>query len=389
MLHKVRSLGLQGIYGYEVSAECDLAGGLPNFDIVGLPDAAVKEARERVRSAIKNNGYSFPVGRITVNLAPANLRKSGTVYDLPIFVGILTASGQLDWCDPDCAFVGELSLSGTLRPVVGMLPMALAAKEAGIERLFVPADSAPEATLAEGLTVYPVENVEQLAEHLSGREQISPAPPWSQEGEDLPMPDFAEVRGQEQVKRMLEIAAAGGHNAAMIGPPGSGKSMLARRLPSILPPMTRREALEATQIHSVMGLTTKDHPLLPLPPPYDLRRRHGRGRQPLPPAGGNFPGPPRCPIPGRAAGVPQGRGGGPAPAHGRGEGDRRPFGGVRDVPQPLYAPVRHEPLQVRLVRAPVRALPLHPRPGQALSRQALRADAGPHRPLLRGPAAGI
>lgn len=262
MLHKVRSLGLQGIYGYEVSAECDLAGGLPNFDIVGLPDAAVKEARERVRSAIKNNGYSFPVGRITVNLAPANLRKSGTVYDLPIFVGILTASGQLDWCDPDCAFVGELSLSGTLRPVVGMLPMALAAKAAGIERLFVPADSAPEATLAEGLTVYPVENVEQLAEHLSGREQIPPAPPWSQEGEDLPMPDFAEVRGQEQVKRMLEIAAAGGHNAAMIGPPGSGKSMLARRLPSILPPMTRREALEATQIHSVMGLTTKDHPLL-------------------------------------------------------------------------------------------------------------------------------
>ena len=246
MLHKVRSLGLQGIYGYEVSAECDLAGGLPNFDIVGLPDAAVKEARERVRSAIKNNGYSFPVGRITVNLAPANLRKSGTVYDLPIFVGILTASGQLDWCDPDCAFVGELSLSGTLRPVVGMLPMALAAREAGIERLFVPADSAPEATLAEGLTVYPVENVEQLAEHLSGREQIAPAPPCSQEGEDLPMPDFAEVRGQEQVKRMLEIAAAGGHNAARSGPPGSGKSMPARRLPSILLPRARREALEAT-----------------------------------------------------------------------------------------------------------------------------------------------
>lgn len=186
MLHKVRSLGLQGIYGYEVSAECDLAGGLPNFDIVGLPDAAVKEARERVRSAIKNNGYSFPVGRITVNLAPANLRKSGTVYDLPIFVGILTASGQLDWCDPDCAFVGELSLSGTLRPVVGMLPMALAAKAAGIERLFVPADSAPEATLAEGLTVYPVENVEQLAEHLSGREQIPPRPPGARRGRTCP-----------------------------------------------------------------------------------------------------------------------------------------------------------------------------------------------------------
>lgn len=153
MLYKVRSLGLQGISGYEVTAECDLASGLPNFDIVGLPDTAVKEARERVRSAIKNNGYPFPVGRITVNLAPANLRKSGTIYDLPICVGILAASGQLTWSDPHCAFVGELSLSGTLRPVVGMLPMALAARDAGIQRLFVPADSAPEATLAEGLTV--------------------------------------------------------------------------------------------------------------------------------------------------------------------------------------------------------------------------------------------
>ena len=262
MLHKVRSLGLQGISGYEVTAECDLAGGLPNFDIVGLPDAAVKEARERVRSAIKNNGFTFPVGRITVNLAPANLRKSGTVYDLPILVGILTAGQQLTWEDPDCAFVGELSLSGTLRPVVGMLPMALAAREAGIQRLYVPADSAPEATLAEGITVYPVENVKQLADHLWGRAFLEPAPPWSGTLEDLPVPDFAEVRGQEQVKRALEIAAAGGHNVAMIGPPGSGKSMLARRLPSILPPMNRREALEATQVHSVMGLTSKERPLL-------------------------------------------------------------------------------------------------------------------------------
>ncbi len=262
MLYKVRSLGLQGIAGYEVTAECDLAGGLPNFDIVGLPDAAVKEARERVRAAIKNNGYAFPVGRITVNLAPANRRKSGTVYDLPILVGILAAAGVLDWDDPDCAFVGELSLSGTLRPVAGMLPMALAAKEAGIQRLFVPADSAPEATLAEGLTVYPVENVAQLADHLAGRKTISPAPPWT--GEELapPLPDFAEVRGQEPVKRMLEIAAAGGHNVLMVGPPGSGKSMLARRFPSILPPMSRREALETSKIHSVMGLTTKERPLL-------------------------------------------------------------------------------------------------------------------------------
>ena len=262
MLRKVRSLGVQGISGYEVTAECDLAGGLPNFDIVGLGDTAVKEARERVRSAIKNSGFLFPVGRITVNLAPANLRKSGTVYDLPILVGILSAGAQIAWSDPDCAFVGELSLSGTLRPVVGMLPMALAAKEAGIQRLYVPADSAPEATLAEGLTVYPVETVKQLADHLTGGCPIQPAQPWSGSLADLPVPDFAEVRGQEQVKRVLEIAAAGGHNAAMIGPPGSGKSMLARRLPSLLPPMSRREALEATQVHSVLGLTSKEHPLL-------------------------------------------------------------------------------------------------------------------------------
>lgn len=262
MLHKVRSLGVQGISGYEVLAECDLAGGLPNFEIVGLPDAAVKEARERVRAAIKNNGYAFPVGRITVNLAPANLRKSGTVYDLPILVGILTAGGQLRWEDPDCAFVGELSLSGNLRPVTGMLPMALAAQAAGIRRLYVPADSAPEATLAQGLTVYPVETVEQLADHLSGRREIPPAPPWSGDEAALPLPDFADVRGQGQVKRILEVAAAGGHNVAMVGPPGSGKSMLAKRFPSILPPMSRREALEVTQVHSVMGLTSKERPLL-------------------------------------------------------------------------------------------------------------------------------
>ena len=262
MLQKVRSLGLQGLSGYEVTAECDLAGGLPSFDIVGLPDAAVKEARERVRAAARNSGFSFPIGRITVNLAPANLRKSGTVYDLPILVGVLAAAGQLVWTDPDCAFVGELSLSGTLRPVVGMLPMALAAERAGIRSLFVPAPSAPEATLARGLTVYPVETVEQLAAHLTGKALIAPADPWSGEGEEPDLPDFDQVRGQEQVKRALEIAAAGGHNVLLVGPPGSGKSMAAKRLPSILPPMSRAEALEATEVHSVMGLTTKDRPML-------------------------------------------------------------------------------------------------------------------------------
>lgn len=262
MLSKLRSLGLHGVNGYEVTAECDLSGGLPSFDIVGLPDASVKEARERVRAAVKNCGFTFPVSRITVNLAPANRRKAGTVYDLPILVGILTAGGQIPLKDPAAAFVGELSLSGDLRPVTGMLPMAVAAKAAGIRTLYVPADSASEATLAGGLTVYGVATVAQLVQHLTGEAPLRPAPPWKPASGDFSGPDFAEVKGQEHVKRALEIAAAGGHNLCMVGPPGSGKSMLARRLPSILPDMTGREALEATGIHSVMGLTTKDKPLL-------------------------------------------------------------------------------------------------------------------------------
>ncbi len=262
MVYRVRSLGLSGVEGYEVSVECDLAGGLPSFDIVGLPDAAVKEARERVRSAAKNCGFSFPVSRITVNLAPAARRKAGTVYDLPILMGILCAGGQLKGLPQDAAFVGELSLSGSVRAVTGMLPMALAAQRAGIRSLFVPAACAAEATLADGLTVYGVSTVEELCRHLTGEAPLLPTPVWVPEETAAALPDFSEVKGQEHVKRALEIAAAGGHNILMVGPPGSGKSMLARRLPSILPDMTRQEALEATGIHSVMGLTTPSHPLL-------------------------------------------------------------------------------------------------------------------------------
>ncbi len=263
MVCNVPSLGLHGVSGYPVSAECALSGGLPAFDVVGLPDAAVKEARERVRSAIKASGFDFPVSRITVNLAPADRKKIGTVYDLPILVGILTASGQLPLQKSRTeAYVGELSLTGTLRPVHGILPMALAAKRAGITALYVPADNAPEATLAGGLTVYPVHNVSELAAHLRGNGQIQPAPTWVPTPSAVPCPDFSEVKGQEQTKRALEIAAAGGHHILMTGSPGSGKSMMAKRLPSILPDLTKEEALSCTELYSVMGMTSREEPMV-------------------------------------------------------------------------------------------------------------------------------
>ena len=266
MVCNIRSLGLHGITGYEVSVECDLSGGLPAFTVVGLPDAAVNEARERVRAAVKNNGFSFPVSRITVNLAPAHVKKVGTLYDLPMLVGILCAGGQLKLKDTNCAFVGELSLSGRLRPAAGMLPMALAAKAAGIDTLYVPEDNAPEATLAQGPQIIPVRDVAQLVAHLSGEAPIPPAPVWQPGQAEAFTPDFSEVKGQENVKRALEIAASGNHNVLLVGPPGSGKSMLARRLPSILPEMTRQESLETTQIHSVMGLTSPERPLIDVRP---------------------------------------------------------------------------------------------------------------------------
>mgnify|MGYP004633879045 FL=1 len=266
MVVTVRSLGLTGIRGYEVTVECFLSGGLPAFDMVGLPDAAVKESRERVRAAVKNCGAKFPVSRITVNLAPARVRKEGTLYDLPILLGILAAAEELKPLPEDAAFLGELSLTGALRPVTGVLPMALCAARLGVRTLYVPAQNAAEATLADGLTVYGVESVSQLIAHLNGDAPMTPAPRWQPKPSDRPLPDFADVMGQENVKRALEIAAAGGHNVLLIGSPGAGKSMLARRLPSILPDMTRAESLQTTEIYSVAGMTDPAHPLVDVRP---------------------------------------------------------------------------------------------------------------------------
>lgn len=262
MVSYLESLGLNGIVGYPVSVECFISGGLPAFDIVGLPDAAVKEARDRVRAAIKTSGFKFPVSRITLNMAPADTKKSGTIYDLPILLCILSASKLCKLPQERSAFLGELSLEGKVRGVQGVLPMVIAAQKAGIKSVYVPAENAREATLAGDLTVYPVRDVKQIVSHLNGETSICPEEKWIPHEDHSELPDFSDVKGQENVKRALEIAAAGSHNVLMVGPPGSGKSMLAKRLPSILPDLTREEALDVTQIHSVMGLLTPQTPLI-------------------------------------------------------------------------------------------------------------------------------
>ena len=264
MFAKVNSFGVDGVGGYAVSVEVNVSRGMPGFDLVGLPDAAVKESRERVRAAIKNSGYKFPVSRLTVNLAPADKKKIGTVYDLPILIGILAVSDETDLkkATKDCAFIGELSLDGELRPVQGALPMAIAAMRSKVKKFFVPADNASEAAFADGVEVYPVNNVQQLIRHLTGEELIEPVTAPDIELFAETELDFSDVKGQENVKRAFEIAAAGGHNILLVGSPGAGKSMMSKRLPTILPDMSREEIISSTEIYSVAGLTSKEHPII-------------------------------------------------------------------------------------------------------------------------------
>lgn len=255
MFAKIKSLGITGLDAFEVTIECDISQGLPRFDLVGLPDAVVKESRERVRASIKNRGLSFPVSRITVNIAPADIKKEGSLFDLPVFIAILKASKQLTGNTDSYAFIGELSLDGEIRKINGVLPMLIKARDAGIENVFIPFANRLEGSVIENVNVLPASNVGEVMAHLSGETLIKPCynNQITQTSHTCNV-DFSEVKGQTEAKRALEIVAAGGHNCIMVGPPGAGKSMLAKRLPTILPEMTFEEKLETTKLYSVAGL---------------------------------------------------------------------------------------------------------------------------------------
>jgi magnesium chelatase family protein len=265
MLAKIKSAAVVGLEGAIVEVEVDISPGLPSFTIVGLPDKAVQEARERVRSAIRNSNYKFPNRRITVNLAPADLKKEGPAYDLPMAIGILTSSEQLNADIFRSIFLGELSLDGKLRHTHGVLPMVALARDKGLSNIFVPWDDAREASLIDNIHIFPTESLAQLVAHLQGKIDIPEYHSevnWGQEFQPSYTFDLVYIKGQEHAKRALEITAAGRHNILMCGPPGSGKTMLARSLPSILPPLTMEEAIEVTKIYSVSGLLPQDAPIM-------------------------------------------------------------------------------------------------------------------------------